>query len=83
MLISNLKMRTAIILSIAGLCFSGSFNAIQYFPGAQAQMNETSTQPTTEELNVQMAHLTASNKPEDIATLAYIWGYPFGDIHYT
>jgi hypothetical protein len=29
-----------------------------------------------EELNIQMAQLSASNKPEDIATLAFIWGTP-------
>jgi hypothetical protein len=69
-------MRTAIILSIAGLCFSVSFNAIQYFPGAQAQTSANSTETSVEELNIQMAQLTASNKPEDIATLAYIWGFP-------
>ena len=27
-------------------------------------------------LDAKMLQLTASNKPEDIATLAYIWGYP-------
>lgn len=27
-------------------------------------------------LGVKMLQITASNKPEDIATLAYIWGYP-------
>jgi hypothetical protein len=28
------------------------------------------------ELNIKMAQLTTSNKSEDIATLAYIWGFP-------
>jgi hypothetical protein len=70
-------MRTAIIISIAGLCFSGSFSAIQYLPTVQAQSQAaTSPQPSIEELNVQMAQLSASNKPEDIATLAYVWGFP-------
>ena len=35
-------------------------------------------QPSTisnEELNIKMAQLSSSNKPEDIATLAYIWGF--------
>jgi hypothetical protein len=69
--------RTAIILSLAGLCFSGSFSAIQYFPAVQAQTQEaTSPQPSIEELNVQMVQLSSSNKPDDIATLAYIWGFP-------
>jgi hypothetical protein len=69
-------IRTAIILSIACLCFSGSFSAIQYFPGAQAQLHESTTQPTTEDLNIKMAQLSASNTPDGIATLAYIWGFP-------
>ena len=69
-------MRTAIISFYCGLCFSGSFSAIQYFPSAQAQMNETATQPTTEDLNIKMAQLSTSNTPDGIATLAYIWGFP-------
>jgi len=70
-------IRTAIILSLAGLCFSGSFSAIQYLPTVQGQTQEaTSPQPSIEELNVQMAQLSSSNNPEDIATLAYIWGFP-------
>ncbi|MFZ0512572.1 MAG: hypothetical protein WAM14_13270, partial [Candidatus Nitrosopolaris sp.] len=27
-------------------------------------------------LDAKMAQLTFSNKPQDIATLAYVWGYP-------
>jgi hypothetical protein len=71
-------IRTAIILSLASLCFSGSFSTIQYLPSAQAQSQTTTTQsqPSIEELNVQMAQISASNSPEDIATLAYIWGFP-------
>jgi hypothetical protein len=69
-------IRTAIILSIVGLCFSGSFSAIQYFPRAQAQTSANATQPTIEDLNIKMAQLSASNTPAGIATLAYIWGFP-------
>jgi hypothetical protein len=69
-------MRTAIIISIAGLCFSGSFSAIQYLPTVQAQTQADTSQPSLEELNIQMAQISSSNKPEDIATLAYIWGFP-------
>lgn len=29
-----------------------------------------------EQLNIKMAQISSSNKPEDIATLAYIWGFP-------
>ena len=70
-------IRTAIILSFAGLYFSGSFSVIQYLPNVQAQTQAaTSPQPSVEELNIQMAQISASNNPEDIATLAFIWGTP-------
>jgi hypothetical protein len=71
-------MRTVIILSLTGLSFSGSFIAIQYFPTVQAQTQTTTSQsqPSLEELNVQMAQISSSNNPKDIATLAYIWGFP-------
>ena len=42
---------------------------------AQTQVITSHSQPSAEELNVQMAQLSSSNKPEDIATLAYIWGF--------
>ena len=29
-----------------------------------------------EQLNIKMAQISSSNKPEDIAALAYIWGFP-------
>ena len=69
-------IRTAIILSLASLCFSGSFNAIQYLPAVQAQTQGATSQPSVEELNIQMAQISSSNTPDDIATLAYIWGFP-------
>ena len=68
--------RAAIILSLAALCFSGSFSAVQYLPTVQAQTQASTSQPSIEELNIKMAQLSASNKPEDVATLAYIWGFP-------
>ncbi|MFZ0512356.1 MAG: hypothetical protein WAM14_12175 [Candidatus Nitrosopolaris sp.] len=34
------------------------------------------TAANTVVLDAKMLQLTASNKPQDIATLAYIWGYP-------
>ena len=64
------------ILSLAALCFSSSFSIIQYLPIVQAQTPAATPQLSIEELNVQMAQLSSSNKPEDIATLAYIWGFP-------
>jgi hypothetical protein len=69
-------IRTAIILSLAGLCFSGSFSVIQYLPTVQAQTQTGGSQPSLEELNVRMTQISSSNNLEDIATLAYIWGFP-------
>jgi hypothetical protein len=69
-------IRTSIILSIVVLCLSGSFSAIQYLPTVQGQTQASTSQPSIEELNVKMAQISSSNKPEDIATLAYIWGFP-------
>ena len=69
-------MRTAIILFLAGLCFSGSFSVIQYLPTVQAQTQAPAPQPSIEDLNIKMAQLSASNTPDGIATLAYIWGFP-------
>jgi hypothetical protein len=50
---------------------------------AQTQTGSTSSNATandsqsqTEQLNKTMAELESSNNPQDIATLAYIWGYP-------
>jgi hypothetical protein len=68
-------IKTALILSLAGLCFSGSFSVIQYIPTVQAQTQAATSQPSIEELNIQMAQISSSNKPEDISTLAYIWGF--------
>ena len=46
---------------------------MQYLTAVQAQTQEGITsRPSIEELNVQMAQLSPSNNPEDIATLAYI-----------
>jgi hypothetical protein len=69
-------IRTAIIFSLLGLCFSGSFSTLQYLPTVQAQLPATTTQPTSEDLNIKMAQLSTSNTPDGIATLAYIWGFP-------
>jgi hypothetical protein len=66
-------IRTAIVLSLAGLCFSGS---LQFLPPVQAQTQAATSQPSIEELNVQMTQISSSGTPEDIATLAYIWGFP-------
>ena len=72
----TVNMITAIVLSLAGLCFSATFSAIQYLPTVQAQTQASTPQPSIEELNIKMEQLSASNKPDDIATLAFIWGTP-------
>jgi hypothetical protein len=69
-------IKTAIVVTLTGLCFLGSFSAIQYLPSVQAQTQAANSQPSLEELNIQMAQLSSSNRPKDIATLAYIWGFP-------
>jgi hypothetical protein len=62
-------IRTAIVLSLAGLCFSATLSAIQYLPTVQGQTQASTPQPSIEELNIKMEQLSASNKPDDIATL--------------
>ena len=76
-------IRDAIILfSLASLCFSGSFNALQFLPAVNAAdpspplaTTSGSAQSPIEQLNTKMAQLSSSNNPADIATLAYIWGF--------
>jgi hypothetical protein len=55
-------IRTAIVLSTAGLCFSGSFTATQYLPTVQAQTQASTPQPSIEDLNIKIAQLSSSNK---------------------
>ena len=76
-------IRDAIILfSLASLCFSGSFNALQFLPPVNAAdpsppppTTSGSAQSPIEQLNIKMAQISSSNNPADIATLAYIWGF--------
>jgi hypothetical protein len=46
----TVNMITAIVLSLAGLCFSATFSAIQYLPTVQAQTQASTPQPSIEEL---------------------------------
>jgi hypothetical protein len=68
------------LLSIVGLCFSGSFSVVQTLPGVQAAapavLPVAGSPAQSEELNIKMAQLSSSNNPEDVAILAYIWGFP-------
>ena len=73
-------IKDAIILfSLAGLCFSGSFNVLQFLPAVNATSLTTTSgsasQSPIEQLNTKMAQISSSNNPVDIATLAYIWGF--------
>ena len=76
-------IKDAIILfSLAGLCFSGSFNVLQFLPAVNAASSSPppattsgSAQSPIEQLNTKMAQISSSNSPADIATLAYIWGF--------
>src|SRR5215218_5619648 len=43
--------------------------------GALQDLATTLKQPAGA-MDVKMAQISSSNKPEDIATLAYIWGFP-------
>jgi hypothetical protein len=72
---------TIVLLSIAGLCFSVS-SALQFLPVINAVATSPShtisgsSSSTTEQLDIRMAQISSSNKPGDVATLAYIWGFP-------
>lgn len=43
---------------------------------AQNQNDELDSQSAIEQLNAKMAEISTSNKPEDLATLAYVYGFP-------
>ncbi|HVP81697.1 MAG TPA: hypothetical protein VMS35_01540, partial [Nitrososphaeraceae archaeon] len=48
---------------------------IQTVSGAEANTTITNT-ISSQKLDTIMSQISNSDKPEDIATLAYIWGYP-------
>lgn len=49
---------------------------LQNLQSAQAQSPNQTPALKIDELTTKMAKISSSNKPEDIATLAYIWGFP-------
>ena len=76
-------IRCNYIIFFSGLCFSGSFSALQFLPAVNAAdpspplaTTSGSAQSPIEQLNTKMAQISSSNNPADIATLAYIWGFP-------
>jgi hypothetical protein len=75
--ITSSAMLTLVLSFIAGGPFAPSLSAFAQSTGEPVSNNTTQAAiPSIEELNVQMAQLSSSDKPEDIATLAYIWGFP-------
>lgn len=50
--------------------------SLQTSNNVQAQTGTGNPSSAIEGLNVKMAQISSSNQPEDIATLAYIWGFP-------
>jgi len=74
---------TIVVLVILSLIIA--FNSIFYLQAVNgANTNDTTTQSnnttssssTAQKLDTIMSQISNSDKPEDIATLAYIWGYP-------
>jgi hypothetical protein len=70
-----IKTRIVIIfLAIFSLVSSYSIFYSQTVNGATTNSNITVT--SSQELGTIMSQISNSDKPEDIATLAYLWGYP-------
>jgi hypothetical protein len=70
-----IKTRIVIIfLAIFSLVSSYSIFYSQTVNGATTNSNITIT--SSQELSTIMSQISNSDKPEDIATLAYLWGYP-------
>src|SRR4029079_9880851 len=67
-----------VVFMITSTDISGIYAAAQ--GNSSSNMTSTSVNNTTtssaSDLNKTMAELESSNNPQDIATLAYIWGYP-------
>ena len=80
------KKRFAIVLVLVimsliagspGGPFLTSLSSVAQSTGEPLPTNSTqAAPPSSEELNVMMAQLSSSDQPEDIATLAYISGFP-------
>ena len=67
----------SLIAGSPGGPFVTSLSAVAQSTGEPLPTNSTqAAPPSSEELNVMMAQLSSSDQPEDIATLAYIWGFP-------
>jgi hypothetical protein len=72
-----LVLVTSLIAGSVGGAFFPSLSAVAQSTEDSLPTNSTqAASASVEELNVQMAQISSSNNPEDIATLAYIWGFP-------
>ncbi|HYJ00936.1 MAG TPA: DUF1254 domain-containing protein [Nitrososphaeraceae archaeon] len=66
-----------IVIVVAGLISIESSVFAQTQTGSTGSNTATNdSQSQIEQLNKTMAEIESSNNPQDIATLAYIWGYP-------
>ena len=68
-----------IVSMITSTDISGMYAAAQGNSSSNmtsTSVNNTTTSTSASDLNKTMAELESSNNPQDIATLAYIWGYP-------
>ena len=73
-----LLVASSIALAVEGLSYSGqpsNNNHNAYAATTQNQSRSNSTAANVRNLDTIMAQLEYSNKPSDIATLAYIWGF--------
>ena len=65
-----------ITIVVAGLISIENYVFAQTQTGSTGSNTTNYSQSQIEQLNKTMAELESSNNPQDIATLAYIWGYP-------
>lgn len=65
-------------MGLIGLPSSLSSSIIKSSYAQNSSTSNTNANATTtvEQLNTKMAQISSSNKPEDVATFAYIWGFP-------
>lgn len=65
-----------VLLVMLSLVSSYSIFYSQTVDGATTTTNSNITITSSQELDTIMSQISNSDKPEDIATLAYLWGYP-------
>lgn len=68
-----LLMMLSLVISSYSIFYLQTVNATT---ATTTTTNSNITIPSSQELDTIMSQISNSDKPEDIATLAYIWGYP-------